>query len=438
MKSKASNAKWLKDQWALINKTKRKKLFFSLPKKEQEEIFLKISPHDQVELLEDEELDKKQAWLSLLPLDDAADFLQKLPKVEQEKLLNLKDKRIKYELKGLLAYAEDEAGGLMNPEYIRLRPEMTADEAICYLRAQGNKSVGTFYCAYVLDRDQVLLGVVSFRDVLLAHPEVLIEDIMKTQILFVLEDLDREKVAMIFSKNSHLMAIPVVDAQKKMKGVVTFDDIAKVVKNEATEDIQKLGGMEALDAPYIKVSFIEMIKKRSGWLTILFLGEMFTATAMGYFEDEISKAVVLALFIPLIISSGGNSGSQASTLIIRSLALEEIRLRDWWRIFIKEVLSGVVLGSILGLIGFFRIVIWQQYNNIYGQHYILVATTVAFSLIGVVLWGTLSGSMLPFLLRKLGFDPASASAPFVATLVDVTGLMIYFTVASFILKGTLL
>jgi magnesium transporter len=234
------------------------------------------------------------------------------------------------------------------------------------------------------------------------------------------------------------VAIPVVDSNQRMKGIVTYDDNATVVQIEATEDIQKLGGMEALDAPYFKVDFLSMIKKRAGWLTILFIGEMFTATAMGYYEDQIQKAVVLALFIPLIISSGGNSGSQASTLIIRALALREIRLRDWWRVLIREIASGLTLGAILGTIGLLRITLWQHWSPIYGEHYLLVAFAVSSSLVGVVLWGTTAGSMLPFLLKRLGFDPASASAPFVATLVDVTGLVIYFTLASLILSNTLL
>jgi magnesium transporter len=223
-----------------------------------------------------------------------------------------------------------------------------------------------------------------------------------------------------------------------MKGVVTHDDIAWEIEKATTEDIQKSGGMQALEAPYFNVGFFELIKKRGGWLMALFLGEMLTATAMGFYEDEIAKAVVLALFVPLIISSGGNSGSQASTLIIRSLALYEVRLRDWWRVFIRELAFGIALGIILGIIGLLRILLWQQYKPMYGDHYVLVGITVACSLIGVVLWGTLTGSMLPFILRLLKFDPASASAPLVATIVDVTGLVIYFSVASICLAGVLL
>jgi magnesium transporter len=244
-------------------------------------------------------------------------------------------------------------------------------------------------------------------------------------------------VSGLFAKH-RLMAIPVVDAERRMKGIVTVDDIVQVVQEAATEDIQKVGGMEALDAPYFEVGLLAMLKKRAGWLLVLFLGEMLTATAMGHFEEEIARAVVLALFVPLIISSGGNSGSQATTLIIRSLALSEVRLKDWWRVMQREILSGMSLGVILGLVGMARILLWQALFHTYGGHAGLVALTVGLSLVGVVTWGTFSGSMLPFILRRVGFDPASASAPFVATLVDVSGLVIYFSVGSVLLRGTLL
>jgi len=260
---------------------------------------------------------------------------------------------------------------------------------------------------------------------------------MKTDVVTVGEDLDQEAVSRVFRK-SGLIAIPVVDAQRRMKGVVTVDDVVEVVSEEATEDIQKLGGTEALGEPYLSIAFSRMLRKRAGWLSALFLGEMLTATAMGFFEHEIAKAVVLALFVPLIISSGGNSGSQATSLVIRAMALGEVRLRDWYRVIRRELASGLALGSILGAIGFLRIEIWQHFLHTYGEHHLLVAITVAAALIGVVTFGTLAGSLLPFVLRRLGFDPASASAPFVATLVDVTGLIIYFSAASLILRGTLL
>jgi len=265
----------------------------------------------------------------------------------------------------------------------------------------------------------------------------LVRDVMRKEFLAATEEMHQEEVAKLVSQR-HLLALPVLDSEGRMKGIVTVDDIVDVVQEEASEDIQKIGGLEALDAPYLEIGFWEMVKKRAGWLAVLFLGEMLTATAMGRFEDEISRAVVLALFVPLIISSGGNSGSQATTLVIRAMAVREVRLRDWWRVVRREFSAGLVLGSVLAVIGFVRILVWQAIWHTYGENFMAIAFTVATSLVGVVLFGTIAGSMLPFLLRRAGLDPASASAPFVATLVDVTGLVIYFTVASIILRGTLL
>jgi magnesium transporter len=357
---------------------------------------------------------------------------------QRDALLELLDEPTRKEVKGLLAYEEDEAGGLMNPRYARVRPDMTVDEAISYLRKQARAKVETIYVAYVLDDQRRLVGVVSFRDLFSAEQVLRVRDVMRTEFVTVTEQQDQESVSRLFAQHD-LVAIPVIDADGRMKGIVTVDDIVDVVQEEATEDIQKFGGMEALEAPYLQISMRQMIKKRAGWLAVLFLGEMLTATAMAFFEGEIARAVVLALFIPLIISSGGNSGSQASTLVIRAMALGEVRLRDWWRVTRREVITGLALGLVLGTIGFLRIVIWAALKpRTYGEHSFLVALTVFFSLLGVVLFGTLSGSLLPFALRKLKLDPASASAPFVATLVDVTGLIIYFTAASLILKGTLL
>ena len=260
---------------------------------------------------------------------------------------------------------------------------------------------------------------------------------MRRDLVTVRDDLDQEAVSRLFA-TYHLLALPVVDAAGHMHGVVTIDDIVDVDREEATEDIQKIGGSEALDAPYLTIGFASMVRKRGGWLAALFLGEMLTATAMGYFEAEIARAVVLALFVPLIISSGGNSGSQATTLVIRAMALGEVRLRDWWRVIRRELAAGFALGTMLASIGMVRILAWQRLFHTYGDHYLLIAATVALSLVGVVTFGTLAGSMLPFVLRRIGFDPASASAPFVATLVDVTGLVIYFSIAHVVLRGALL
>lgn len=336
-----------------------------------------------------------------------------------------------------MAYAEDQAGGLMSPRFARLRPEMTADHAVTYLRRQPLQGYETIYILYVLDPQQRLLGLLSLRDLLSARPESKVSEIMQQQPVTAAPGLDQEKLSRLFADHD-LSSIPVVDEAGVMRGIVTIDDIVDVVQEEATEDFQKVGGMEALEAPYLRIGFFEMLRKRAGWLTALFLGEMLTATAMGHFEDEIARAVVLALFVPLIISSGGNSGSQATTLVIRAMALGEVRLSDWWRVARRELAAGLCLGMILGLVGLLRIVLWQSVFATYGAHFLAIGLTVALSLVGVVMFGTLAGSMLPFVLRRAGFDPASASAPFVATLVDVTGLVIYFSVAHLILKGVLL
>jgi len=380
---------------------------------------------------------EQRLWLRLLPPDDAADIIQDAPEEKRPALLQLLDDTTRKEVTGLLAYREDEAGGLMSPRYARVRPDMTVDEAISYLRKQARGQLETIYYIYVLDEQQRLEGVVSLKQLIAAQPEKRVRELMETDLVKVDERMDQEAVSRLFAQHD-LLAIPVVDEQGRMKGLVTVDDIVDVVQEEATEDAQKFGGMEALDMPYMATPFWQMIRKRGMWLAALFLGEMLTASAMAYFEEEIARAVVLALFIPLIISSGGNSGSQASTLVIRAMALGEVRLRDWWRVIKRELFSGLVLGSGLGTIGFLRITIWQALKPIYGEHYLLVALTVFFSLIGVVTFGTIVGSLLPFILRRLGLDPASASAPFVATLVDVSGIVIYFSVALLILSGTLL
>jgi magnesium transporter len=321
---------------------------------------------------------------------------------------------------------------------------MPTDEAFAYLRRQASQ-LETIYYAYVLDHNQQLLGVVTVRQLFAADRTKTVREVMTDNPISVQEDTDQEKLVQLFAEH-HLLAIPVVDADNRMVGIVTVDDIVDVAEEEASEDLQKVGGMEALDAPYLQTGILQMIKKRAGWLSVLFIGEMLTATAMGHYEAEIAQAVFLALFIPLIISSGGNAGSQATTLVIRAMAVGELRLRDWWRVVRREFAAGLALGGVLGAIGVIRILVWQSivlrypdvFKDIIGPHYNRVAITVGLSLVGVVLFGTFAGSMLPFLLRRLGFDPASASAPFVATLVDVTGLVIYFSVASFILRGALL
>jgi magnesium transporter len=427
----------LEDAWPVLSPEERLEGLRLLPHADAEDLLLSLAARDQAEIILGMAPAERRSWMRLLPPDDAADVIQEAPDTEREALLALLDDPTRHEVAALLAYAEDDAGGLMNPRYARLRPEMSVDEAITYLRRQARERLETIYYVYVLDAAQRLLGVVSFRELFSAPPEKTVRDIMRTDVVTAPEEMDQEALSKLFAETDFL-AIPVVDADRHVKGIVTVDDIVDVVQEEATEDIQKIGGMEALDAPYLEVGFWSMVRKRAGWLAILFVGEMLTATAMGYFEQEIERAVVLALFVPLIISSGGNSGSQASTLVVRSLALGELKLRDWWRVVSREALSGLALGTILATIGLTRILVWQGLFGAYGGHYMLIALTVAGSLIGVVMWGTLAGSMLPMLLRRLGFDPASASAPFVATLVDVSGLLIYFSVASVILRGTLL
>ena len=298
-------------------------------------------------------------------------------------------------------------------------------------------SVVTLYYAYVLDNDQHLLGVVSLRQLFTADPGKLMHEIMTTKdLISVTPETDQKEVARIVRDN-RLLAVPVLDAERRMVGIVTVDDIVDVVEEQAARDIQNIGGMEALDTPYMHTSVLEMIRKRAGWLAILFVGEMFTATAMGFFEEEIARAVVLALFLPLIISSGGNSGSQATSLIIQAMALGDVKLRDWFRVIHRELVSGLALGVILGAIGMTRIFVWQKVFGTYGEHTPILALTIFLALIGVVTFGTIAGSMLPFILRRLGLNPASASAPFVATLVDVTGLIIYFNIANVIMLGNL-
>jgi magnesium transporter len=427
----------LKDAWPVLSVDERLEGLRLLTWGDAEEFVLSLPARDQTELLLATSPQEARAWLRLLPPDDLADVIQATPLEDRHRLLGLLDDAQRKEIVALLAYAEDDAGGLMNPRYARLRPEMSVDEAASYLRRQAREHAETMYYVYVLDPDQKLLGVISFRDLLMAPPDRKVRDIMRTDVVTVPEELDQEALSQLFAEQDFI-AMPVVDAQGRMKGIVTVDDIVDVVQEEATEDIQKIGGMSALEAPYLETRFWSMLRKRAGWLSILFVGEMATATAMGRFEDDIARAVVLALFVPLIISSGGNSGSQASTLVIRAMALGEVRLRDWWRVVRRELAAGAALGAILAAIGLLRILAWQGAFGTYGEHAFLIAVTVSASLVGVVLLGTLAGSTLPLLFHRLGFDPASASAPFVATLVDVSGIVLYFTIASLVLGGTLL
>jgi magnesium transporter len=426
----------LHEAWRLLSPEERIESFGFLPRGEAEDFFLELRTLDQVAVLEGLPRSVRRTWIRLLAPDDAADLIQEADPELRSELLGLLDTPTRREVAALLAYEEDEAGGLMSPRYARVRPAMTVDEAIGYVRMQA-QNVETLNYAYVLDPQQHLLGVLSLRDLFTAPGSEPVSELMTTDLVTILEDTDQEEISQILSRHDWA-ALPVVDAEGRMKGIVTFDDIVDVVEEAATEDIQKMGGSEALDAPYLQVGLGQMIRKRAGWLSLLFVGELLTASAMGHYEEEIAQAVVLAVFIPLIISSGGNSGSQATTLVIRALALGEVKLRDWSRVVRREFVSGLCLGGILGILGLLRVLTWQGLFHTYGDHALGIGITVALSLLGIVLWGTLAGSSLPFLLRRLGLDPASASAPFVATLVDVTGLILYFSIASFVLAGTLL
>ena len=427
----------LYEGWPVLSMDERVEGFELLRRDQAEEFFLQMSARDRAQLVLALPAGERRLWMRLLAPDDAADVVQEAPGEKRDLLLSLLDDVTQREVKGLLDYAEDAAGGLMNTRYSRLRPDMTVDEAISYLRRDAQSREKTIYYAYVVDASERLLGVVSFRDLIVTSGDKQLRDVMRTDVISAPENLDQEALSRMFMRH-HVMMMPVVDPEGRIKGVVSVNDIVDVVQEEATEDIHKIGGVQTFDGPYLQVPLLRMIRKRAGWLAALFVGEMLTATAMGHFEDDITRAVVLALFVPLIISSGGNSGSQATTLVIRAMALGEVRVRDWWRVIRRELVIGLGLGLILACIGLARIVLWEGLFHSYGDHYVLIAWTVALSLVGVVLWGSIAGSLLPFILRALGFDPASASAPFVATLVDVTGLLIYFTVAAFILRGTLL
>jgi magnesium transporter len=427
------------ESWPALTPAQRALLLKQLPLDISTDFFLDLAAPDQLEVLLALPPGERRSWIRMLAPDDLADVIQAAPPEEHGALLAQLDDSTRASVTALMAYAEDEAGGLMNPKYIRLRPDMTAGQALGYFRRQAQDRAGheTPAFAYALAADERLLGEVALTDLIAADEETSVTDLMRAPAVTIAEAADQEHVAHLFAEHG-LVAAPVVDNEGRMKGVVTADDVVAVVEEEATEDIQKLGGSEALDAPYLKTSLAGMIQKRAGWLGVLFLGEMLTATAMAKYENEIARAVVLALFVPLMISSGGNSGSQASTLVIRAMALGEVKLGQWGRVLRREAAAGLALGCVLAVIGLLRILVWQYASGIYGPHYLAIAATVSLSLIGIVTWGTISGSMLPFILQRFGLDPASASAPFVATLVDVSGIVIYFTVASYLLTDKLL
>jgi len=390
----------------------------------------------QEELLKAMGNEEVTAILNDMSPDDRTALLEELPGTTAKRLIQLLSAEERKIARTLLGYPENSVGRLMTPDYLTVKQEWTVSQTLDHIREYGADSE-TLNVLYVIDEKGRLIDDIKIREIILSLPEKKIRELMDENFIALNVHDDQEQAVEVFKKYDRVV-LPVVDSHVILIGIVTVDDVLDVAEEEATEDIQKLGGVEALEEPYSTMPFFSMIKKRVVWLTVLFVGEMLTASAMGFFEDEIARAVVLTLFIPLIISSGGNSGSQAATLVIRAIALGEITLKDWWRIMKREILSGLTLGLILGAIGFLRIFLWSYFSNIFGEHWIPIGLTVGFSLIGVVLWGTLSGSMLPFLLKRLGLDPATSSAPFVATLVDVTGLVIYFTFAILLLSGTLL
>jgi magnesium transporter len=411
-------------------------IFRILPRDKAGVAFEYLPLDKQAQLVSTLTSDQLVGILNDMAPDDRTRLFDELPaEVTKRALATLKPDELKV-ARQLLGYPEGTAGRFMTPEYLALSPAMTAAQAIEHVRTRG-KGVETLNVLYVVDERGALLADIRLGEIVMAAPEAKVGELPSRQLVSLQATAPRDEVIRTFEKYDRT-ALPVTDTRGVLLGIITVDDVLDVAEAKATEDIQKLGGMEALDAPYMEIGFLEMVRKRGGWLSVLLVGEMLTTTAMSYFENSIARAVVLALFIPLIISSGGNSGSQATSLIIRALAVREIELKDWWRVALRELRSGVALGLLLAVIGFLRIYFWPARETLYGPHYPVIAVTVALSLIGVVMFGTLVGSMLPFALRRLGFDPATASAPFVATLVDVTGLIIYFTVASTMLTGTLL
>jgi magnesium transporter len=389
----------------------------------QERIIKKLSGQKVGEIINELPPDDRTALFSELHGDAVKILILHLSAADRKEALSL------------LGYKEDSVGRLMTPDYIAVKKSWDVNRVLSHIRRYGKNSE-TIDVIYVIGENGILLDDIRIREILLVDPETKISSLMDGRLISLDANDPQEDAINIFRMNNRT-ALPVVDAENILLGIVTVDDILWIANEEYTEDIQKIGGTEALDEPYLDINLFRLVKKRVGWLIVLFLGEMLTATAMGYFGDEIGIVVALAFFLPLIISSGGNSGSQASTLIIQAMALGEVTVADWWRVMRRELLSGLMLGVILGIIGFLRITIWSEFSTVYGPHWLLIAFTVGFSLIGVVLWGSLSGSMLPLLLKKLGADPATSSAPFVATLVDVTGLIIYFSIASIIMHDIL-
>ncbi|MGZ3755219.1 MAG: magnesium transporter [Mucilaginibacter sp.] len=389
----------------------------------QERIIKKLSGKRVAELINELPPDDRTALFSEMHGDTVSTLILHLSPEDRKEALSL------------LGYKEDSVGRLMTPDYIAVKKTWDVTRVLSHIRRYGKNSE-TIDVIYVIDEHGILLDDIRIREILLVKPETKVSDLMDGRLISLKVTDPQEEAINIFRMNNRV-ALPVTDDKDVLLGIVTVDDILWIANEEYTEDIQKIGGTEALDEPYLDINLFRLVRKRVGWLIILFLSEMLTSTAMQYFNDEIAIVIQLTFFIPLIMSSGGNSGSQASTLIIQAMALGEVTIADWWRVMRREILSGLMLGSILGTIGFLRIAIWSSFSPIYGPYWLLIAFTVGFSLIGIVLWGSLAGSMLPLLMKRLKLDPATSSAPFVATLVDVTGLIIYFSMALIVMHDVL-
>ena len=422
-----------------LSKSERTIIFRLLPRELAKETFKHLSFDEKEDIIEGliANVSDLTNLLNDLDPDDRTAFFEELPGPVSQRLMQVLSEEEREITIKLLGYPKDSIGRLMTPEYVAIRPYFTIAQAIDHIRIFGRDSE-TLNVIYIVDDNWKLIDDIRIKEIILASPEQKVSDLSDNRVVSLNAFDDQEVAVKIFSDHDRV-ALPVTDTDGVLLGIVTIDDVMDVAEEESTEDFQKFGGTEGLDLSYTKTSLPEMIKKRAGWLIFLFLGEMLTASAMGHFDGEIEKAVVLALFVPLIISSGGNSGSQAASLIIRALALRELKLKNWWYVMRKEMFSGLLLGTILGTIGFIRIFIWQETGLYdYGEYWVFVGLSVSLSLVAIVLWGTLSGSMIPFVLKKFKLDPATSSAPFVATLVDVTGLIIYFTVAGLFLSGKLL
>lgn len=416
------------DQAALV--------FRLLPRDLATEVFSYLDSEQQQQLIAHLGTERVAALLNELEPDDRTALFEELPAEVAQRLLALLTPAERRVTQAILGYPEESVGRLMTPDYVRVRAEWTIARALEHIRKYG-RDAETVNVIYVIDERGRLIDDLNLRQFLLADPQQTVESLMDRKVV-ALSAMDDREEAVRLMQHYDVIALPVVDSRGILVGIVTADDVADVAEEEATEDIQKMGGMEALDAPYLESGLLRMLRKRAGWLSVLFLGQMLTATAMGYFENEIERAVVLALFLPLIISSGGNAGSQATSLVIRAMAVGEVALGDWWRVLRRELFTGLTLGLWLGLIGVARVVLWPDHSALYGEYYLQLALAVGASTLGVVTFGAFAGSMLPFILRLLGLDPAAASAPFVATVVDVTGVVIYFSVAAVMLRGTLL